>query len=65
MRYFPDQCRTLQMCDKSITENGRTLKAIIKLYKIQEICDKVVDDYVHALEFAICSCNTLKHITLI
>ena len=31
MRYFPDQCRTLQMCDKSITENGRALNSIIKL----------------------------------
>ena len=39
------------MCDKTILENGGPLESIPDWYKTQEICDKVVDNYVHALEF--------------
>ena len=28
IRYFPDQCRTQQMCDRTILENGGMLESI-------------------------------------
>ena len=39
------------MCDRAILENGGTLKSLPDCYKIQEICNKAVDNYSHALEF--------------
>ena len=39
------------MCDKAILENGRTLKSVPGGYKNQEMCNKAVDNYSHALEF--------------
>ena len=39
------------MCDKAVLENGRTLKSVPDCYKKQEICNKVVDNYPHPLEF--------------
>ena len=39
------------MCDKAILENGRTLKSVPECYKNQEICNKAIDNYPHALEF--------------
>ena len=38
------------MCDKAILETGRTLKSIFNCCKNQEICNKAVDNYLHALE---------------
>ena len=37
------------MCDKVILENGGTLKS--DCYKNQEMCNKAINDYSHALEF--------------
>ena len=31
IRYVPDQCKTQQMCDKAILENGGTLKSLSDL----------------------------------
>ena len=28
LRYVPDQCKTQQMCEKAILENGGTLKSV-------------------------------------
>ena len=39
------------MCDKTILENGETLKSVLVCYKKQEICNKVVDNYSRILEF--------------
>ena len=39
------------MCDKAILENGGTLKSVPDCYKKQEMCNKVVANYPHALEF--------------
>ena len=39
------------MCDKAILENGGTLKSVPDCYKNQEMCNKTVDNYPHALEF--------------
>ena len=39
------------MCDKTVLENGTTLKSVPDPYKTQEMCDKVIDNYPHALEF--------------
>ena len=33
LRYVPDQCKTQQMCDKAILENGRKLKSVRHCYK--------------------------------
>ena len=33
LRYVPDQCKTQQMCDKAILENGRKLKSVHHCYK--------------------------------
>ena len=59
LRYVPDQCKTQQMCNKTISENSGTLKPVPDCYKNQETCNKLVDNYPHALEFEsvrICSC---------
>ena len=50
---------TQQMCDKAILEFGRTLKSVPNrllqivpdCYKNQEMCNKAVDNYPHALQF--------------
>ena len=39
------------MCDKAILENGGALKSVPGCYKNQEICNKSVNNYLHALEF--------------
>ena len=39
------------MCDKAILENGETLESIPHCYKIRQMCDKAVNNYLHALEF--------------
>ena len=39
------------MFDKAILENGGTLKSVPDCYKNQEMCNKAVDNYPHALEF--------------
>ena len=39
------------MCDKSVLENGGTLKSVPDCYKNKKMCDKAVDNYPHALEF--------------
>ena len=31
IRYVPDRCKTRQMCDKAILENGGTLKSFLRL----------------------------------
>ena len=51
LRYVLDKYKTQQMCDKSILENGGTLKSVPDCYKNQKMCDKAVDNYPHALEF--------------
>ena len=37
------------MCNKAILESGGTLVCV--QYNTQKMCDKAVDNYVHALEF--------------
>ena len=39
------------MCDKVILENGGTLNFVLHCYKNQEIFNKAVDNYLHALHF--------------
>ena len=41
------------MCDKAILENGGTLESVSDCYKNQKMCNKVVDNYYHALEFVL------------
>ena len=38
------------MNDKAILEDGETLKYVPDCYKNQEMCNKAVDNYPHALE---------------
>ena len=40
-----------QMCDKVFLETCRTLKSAFECYKNQEVCNKAVDNYPHALYF--------------
>ena len=37
------------MCDKAILKNGRTLTSVPDCYKNQQMRDKAVDNYPHAL----------------
>ena len=37
------------MFDKSILENSRKLKSVSDCYNNQEMCNKAVDNYPHAL----------------
>ena len=39
------------MCDKAILENGGILKSVPDCYKNQEMSNKTLDNYPHALEF--------------
>ena len=39
------------MCDKAILETGRTLKSVSDCCKNHEMCNKAVNNYLHALEF--------------
>ena len=39
------------MCDKTTLENGGTLNFIPDSYKNQEMYNKAIDNYPHALEF--------------
>ena len=39
------------MCDKGILENGGTLEPVPGCYKNQEMSNKSVDNYFHALKF--------------
>ena len=39
------------MCDKGILENGGTLESVPGCYKNQEMSNKAVDNYSHALKF--------------
>ena len=39
------------MYDKAILENGGTLKYVYDCYKNQKMCNKVVNNYLHASEF--------------
>ena len=41
------------MFDKAILENGGTLKSVPDCYKNQEMCNKAVDNYPHALELVL------------
>ena len=47
------------MCEKAILENGGTLKSVPDCYKNQEMSNKAVDNYPHALEF-VPECLRLK-----
>ena len=46
------------MCDKAILENGGALKSV--LYCYQEMFNKAIDNYPHALEFVPECFMTLK-----
>ena len=39
------------MCDKAILETGTTLKSVSDCCKNQEMCNKAVNNYLHALGF--------------
>ena len=53
-----DLCRhnTQRMCDKPILEKDETLESVAACYKNQEMCNKPVGNYPHALKFAPDSC---------
>ena len=40
------------MCHKAVLEGDGTLKSVHDCYKNQEMCNKAVDNYPHALEYA-------------
>ena len=50
LRYVLDRNKTQQMCDNAILENGGTLNSVTDCYKNQEMCNKAVDSFPHALE---------------
>ena len=51
IRYVLHRCKTQQVCDKAVLENGGRLESVPDCYKNQEMCDKTVDNYPHALKF--------------
>ena len=38
------------MCDKTVLQNGGILKSVLDFYKNQEMCNKAINNYPHALE---------------
>ena len=55
IRYVSDWYKT-QMSNEAILENGGTKESVPDCYKNQQIWDKAVDDYPHALKFVPKSC---------
>ena len=51
LRYVLDHNKTQQLCDEAILENSGTKKSVPDCYNNQEMCNKAVDLYPHALEF--------------
>ena len=43
--------RLKKMCNKAFLENGGTEESVPECYKIQQMCDKAVDNYPHALKY--------------
>ena len=43
--------RLKKMCNKAFLENGETEESVPDCYKIQQMCDKTVDNYPHALKY--------------
>ena len=41
----------LQLCNKAILKDGGTLESVPNQYKTQEMRNKAVGNYVHALKF--------------
>ena len=39
------------MCDKATLENGRMSEYVPHSCKTQEMCNKAIDNYAHALKF--------------
>ena len=39
------------MCNKAVLRNGGMLQSVCNRYKTQEMFNKAVDNYAHALEF--------------
>ena len=39
------------MCNKTILRNGGVIESVPGRYKAREMCNKVVDNYAHALKF--------------
>ena len=48
--YVPDQCETQQMCHEGVLVNCRTLKSFPDCYKNQQMCNKAIGSYPHAIE---------------
>ena len=49
VKFFPDRYKTQGTRDKVILENGGMLMFILDPYKDQNMCNKAVDNYAHAL----------------
>ena len=48
------------MCHKAVLEGDGTLKSVHDCYKNQEMCNKAVDNYPHAWEYAPECCKIEK-----
>ena len=51
LRHLSNQYKTQQMWNKTMLENGGTLKSVPNCYKNKEMCNKAVDNNSEALEF--------------
>ena len=50
LRYVSEPYNTWQMFDKTVLQNGGILKSVPDFYKNQEMCNKAINNYPHALE---------------
>ena len=50
IKYVPDQCKTKEIYEKVVKENGGMLGLITDCYKDQRMCDKAVDTYPTAMQ---------------
>ena len=51
--FVPDWHKAQGGCDKAVSEDPFMPKYCLDRYKTQEICDKVVDDFLPALKFVL------------
>ena len=47
----PDQCKTQQICNKAILENGETFKSVPVCYKNKKMCHKAVDNHLSTAKY--------------
>ena len=63
LKFVPDYLKTKKMCKHPAKKLTFVIRCIFVRYKIQQICDKAVDNYANELEFVHDCYKTHKYVT--